>query len=158
MKFISLVLLIFCLTSCDYFDKKKVSTEELLSKELKTVDWNAVDEYPTFTSCDSAISKAEKKYCFETTITSHIFNQLNAKNFVVTKTIDDTLKLRIHISETGELQVLNLINTEHISTEIPKIDSLLIASLDSLPKIFPAIKRGQFVKTEFELPIIIKVN
>ena len=41
--------------------------------------------------------------------------------------------------------------------EIPNIKVLLAKSIDSLPKIFPAIKRGQQVKTEFKLPIIIKV-
>ena len=35
-------------------------------------------------------------------------------------------------------------------------DSLLVASVKDLPNIFPAIKRGQQVKTEFKLPIIIK--
>ena len=45
-----------------------------------------------------------------------------------------------------------------IIEEIPNINVLINQSLDSLPQIFPANKRGQQVTTEFNLPIIIKVN
>lgn len=158
MKYVSLFLIIFCFTSCEYFDKKKVSSEELLIEELKTVNWNEVDEYPTFTTCDSMLTKAEKKQCFESTLTTHIFSHLNKENLIVTEALQDTLKMRLQISEHGKLDVLKLENSISVKRYIPNIDSLLIASLDSLPKILPAIKRGQFVKTEFELPIIIQVH
>ena len=42
--------------------------------------------------------------------------------------------------------------------QIPEIDSLLHESLKGIPKITPAIKRGQQVTTAFELPIIVKIN
>jgi hypothetical protein len=42
--------------------------------------------------------------------------------------------------------------------EIPNIKELLKNSLDSLPEIYPAIKRGQQVKTAFTLPVIIQVD
>ena len=44
------------------------------------------------------------------------------------------------------------------SQEIPNIETLITDSLNTLPKIFPAIKRGQQVKTQFKLPIILRVN
>ena len=54
MKYISLFLIFFCLNSCDYFDKKKVNADDLLNQELKTFNWNEVDVYPSFTTCDSS--------------------------------------------------------------------------------------------------------
>jgi hypothetical protein len=43
-------------------------------------------------------------------------------------------------------------------TEIPNIDSLLINSLKTIPKIYPAIKRGQQVTTSFEFPIVVRID
>ena len=158
MKYISLILLIFCLTSCDYFDKKKVKAEDLLNQELKSFNWNEVDVYPTFTTCDSSDIKELRKQCFENTLSSYIFKNLSKQNIIVSEEIDDTLKMKIEISDHGILRVLGIDNSEIIQKQIPNIDTLLIASFDSLPKIYPAIKRGQHVKTQFELPVIIKVN
>ena len=158
MKYISLILLFFCISSCDYFDKKKVNAEDLLNQELNTFNWNEVDVYPSFATCDSSDVKEERKHCFENTLSSYIFKHLSKQNIIVSEVIDDTLKMKIEISDQGILNILSIDNSKIIQKLIPNIDSLLIASLDSLPKIFPAIKRGQQVKTQFELPVIIKVN
>jgi hypothetical protein len=45
--------------SCDYFDKKKIDTETIVNDELKAINWNDVDEYPTFSICDSTNNKKE---------------------------------------------------------------------------------------------------
>ena len=91
-------------------------------------------------------------------MSSYIFKHLNKQNIIVSQEIDDTLKMKIEISDQGALKILGIYNSEIIQKQIPDIDTLLIESLDSLPKIYPAIKRGQQVKTQFELPVIIKVN
>ena len=158
MKYGSFILLIFCLTSCKYFDKRKVNSEELLIQELKSVNWNEVDVYPSFTTCDTSELKEERKRCFESTLTTYIFEHLSKQNIIVTEAINDTLRIRIEITDKGNLNILEIDNNKKTQEHIPNIDSLLITSLDSLPKIFPAIKRGNHVKTEFELPVIIQVN
>jgi hypothetical protein len=158
MKYLTALFFILCFTSCDYFDKKKITTEEILQEDLQTFNWNEVDEYPTFASCDSSSTKAERRNCFETTLSSHITSQLAQEKIVVTKDINDTISIKFLISEIGELSVLEIKSSEQIKTQIPEIDSFLKQSLKGLPKILPAFKRGQQVKTEFKLPIVIKVN
>jgi len=158
MKYLKVFILIVCLSSCDYFDKKKVNTQDIVNEELQTFNWNDVDEYPSFTVCESSSSKQESKQCFETTLITHITNRLTKETIVVTENVEDTVMIKFHISETGNLSVLNIKNKEITKEQIPNLDSLLLNSLDSLPKIFPAIKRGQQVKTEFTLPIVIQVN
>ena len=158
MKYLGIVLLFFSLTSCDYFDKKKINAEDILNEELKTFNWSEVDEYPTFQSCKDANSQTAKKQCFENTLTAHISNYLGKENIVVTQDVNDTIVIKFLISETGDLSVLNVKSAENTKIQIPKIDTLLVNSLKGLPKIYPAIKRSQQVKTEFKLPIIISVN
>ncbi|MFI1773049.1 hypothetical protein [Thalassobellus citreus] len=158
MKHLYVFILVFMLTSCEYFNVKKTSSEAILNEELQTFNWNDVDVYPTFSSCDSMSTKQEKKECFENHLTTHIFSFLERDGIVVTQNINDTIVLSFQVSETGVLSLSNSKIDTLTLQEIPNIKTLLTKSIDSLPKIFPAIKRGQQVKTAFELPVIINVN
>ncbi|OYX24946.1 MAG: hypothetical protein B7Z06_08120 [Flavobacteriales bacterium 32-35-8] len=158
MKQICIFLLLVMLCSCEYFNVKKVSSETILKEELQTFNWNDVDEYPTFSVCDSTSTKQEKKACFEQTLTSFIYNYLQKDAIIVTHDINDTIKLNFKVTATGDLILLDTKIDSLTNNEIPNIKQLLTESLDSLPKIFPAIKRGQQVTTEFTLPIIVSAN
>lgn len=158
MKQISVFLSLLMLMSCEYFNVKKIASEAILKEELQTFNWNEVDEYPSFSICDSTATKQEREQCFETILTSHITNFLQRDTIVVFQDIKDTLLLQLQISETGILSLVHLKVDSITNQEIPNIKELLIKGLDSLPRIFPASKRGQQVKTEFKLPVIIHVN
>ena len=158
MRQICVFLLVVLLTSCEYFNVKKTSPEAILNEELEAFNWNDVDEYPTFALCDSLSTKQEKQQCFTSTLTGHIFKYLQEEIIVVTQDINDTINLKLQVSETGAITILETKVDSLITQEIPNINDLLAKSLDTLPKIFPAIKRGQQVTTEFKLPIIISVN
>jgi len=158
MKHLYVFILVFMLISCEYFNVKKTSSEAILNEELQTFNWNEVDIYPAFSSCDSMSTKQEKKQCFESHLTNQIFSFLEREGIVVTQDINDTIVLSFQVSETGVLS-LSSSNIDTLTLqEIPNIKTLLNRSIDSLPVIFPAIKRGQQVKTAFELPVIINVN
>ncbi|MFD0990180.1 hypothetical protein ACFQ1R_08735 [Mariniflexile jejuense] len=158
MKQIYVLIVALTLTSCEYFNVKKTSPEAILNEELKTFNWNDVDVYPSFSSCDSIESKPQKTVCFTDVLTAHILKHLQSETIVVTHDVTDTINLKFQVSETGVLSLLNIEVDSTIIKEIPNIETLIHSSLDSLPKVFPAIKRGQQVKTEFELPVIIQAN
>jgi hypothetical protein len=158
MKYPVVFLIVLLLTSCKYFNVKKTSSETILKEELETFNWNDVDEYPNFSLCDSVVGKVEKTVCFQQTITANITGFLQKEMIVVSQDIHDTIMLQFQVSKNGELQLKNSeIDTLTIQ-EIPNIKELLHKSLNALPKIYPAIKRGQQVTTEFDLPIIISVD
>jgi hypothetical protein len=77
---------------------------------------------------------------------------------VVTEEIHDTLTLRFKVSKKGDLVLINTKIDSVTVKEIPNIHELISNSLNSLPTIYAAIKQDQYVKTEFELPIVIKVE
>ncbi len=158
MKQICVFISLLMLTSCEFFNVKKTSSEAILNEELQTFNWNDVDEYPSFSVCDLSSVKQERRRCFENTLTAHITSFLQKDTIVVTQDINDTINLKLQVSATGILSLLQVNVDSVTSQEIPNIKELLAKSLDSLPKIFPALKRGQQVKTEFKLPIIIHVN
>lgn len=146
------------LQSCDYFNKQKVYSEDILKEDLETFNWHEVDEYPTFAVCDEAMSRLQKKQCFESTLSAHITGHLSDQIIVVTRDVNDTVVITFRISEQGKLSVVNIESSELIKNQVPEMDTLLINSLKGLPEIFPAIKRSQQVKTEFKLPVVISVN
>ena len=158
MKNLAIFILITCLFSCEYYDKKKVNSHDIVSEELETFNWNDVDEYPSFKICESFSSKQDSKNCFDTTLINHITRQLSKETIVVTEDVKDTVVMKFHISDQGDLSLLEIKNKPITIEQIPNLEVILTSSLDSLPKIFPAIKRGQQVKTEFTLPIVIQAN
>ncbi|GAL66757.1 hypothetical protein [Jejuia pallidilutea] len=152
------ILFVFTIISCEYFNVKKTSSDAILKEELQTFNWDDVDTYPTFTVCDSLTSKTDKKDCFQYTLTSNITAYLQKQMIVVTKDVNDTLVLKMTVTNTGKIKLLEAKMDALTQQEIPELEALLFKSLDTLPEIFPAIKRGQHVTSEFELPLIIKVN
>jgi hypothetical protein len=154
--FLLVVLLTVC--SCDYFDKRKVYTEDILEDELQTFNWKDVDEYPSFESCETATGKDNKKACFENTLRSILNTNLAEHQIIVSEEINDTVQLKITIDNQGQFIIDEIVSSDITKAEIPQLDSLLRSSLDNLPKIYPAIKRSQQVKTKFILPVIIKID
>lgn len=151
-------IFILVVTSCEYFNVKKTSSEAILKEELHTFNWDEVDAYPSFSECDNESSRADKTLCFQQTITKTITYNLQKEQIVVTRDISDTIILQLQVSKTGKLLLLEAKIDALTLQEIPNIRDLLNKSLNALPKIFPAIKRGQQVTTEFKLPIAIHVN
>lgn len=158
MKKVITILWALSITSCNYFDVKKTSSEAILNEELKTFNWNDVDEYPSFTSCNDTLAKEKRKLCFTQTLVNTITYKLSNQHIIVTQDVTDTVTMRFRISHLGELNILHIQADTLTYQQIPKLDSLLVSTLDSLPKIHPAIKRSQQVTTEFDLPIVISVN
>ena len=158
MKPIVFLLILLLVTSCSYFEKKKIYSEDLLEEELQTFNWNEVDTYPTFSSCDSISVKADIEACFQNTLVTNVNRFLEAQKIVVSEDINDTIRLKITIDSKGILEVKTIDFKPETAIQIPEIDSLLRQSLKGIPKIFPAIKRGQQVTTAFELPVIVKIN
>lgn len=151
-------LLIILNFSCEKLNKRKISSEEILNDELKTFDWNEVDEYPTFDLCNTAEGKENKRVCFEITLRNEMNNYLSKQMIIVEEDLSDTIKLTVEVDKSGKLNIeeIKMLNTT--SAQIPQLDSLLRHGFDSLPKVYPAIKRSQQVTTRFQLPIEIRID
>jgi len=158
MKYACLTLIFVLFASCEDLNVKKTSSEEILNEELQTFKWNEVDVYPTFSSCDSSSTKKHKKDCFVSVLNNHVSNYLARQHFVVNEDINDTLLIEFIISDKGDAIISNIQINEATIKQLPQIEDVLIKSLDSLPQIYPALKRGQQVNSQFTLPVVIAMN
>jgi hypothetical protein len=154
----ALILLSLLMVSCNYFENKKVSAKDIVSEELAVINWTEVDEYPSFSVCDSVSERQERKHCFESTILKYVNNYLAHQVIIVSEDIEDTISIKLAISNKGKITVIAIAKKPETQIAIPKIDSLLNGSINALPKIFPAIKRGQQVNTELVLPVVVSIQ
>ena len=158
MKKILLLLLFPFLNSCEELQPRKISSEEILTEEIKELDWNDVDQYPAFEECREYIDADAARECFGNKVASYFYARLEEKKPVVTSAINDTVILFLRISEEGIPAIDSVKVDSLVREQLPQINLWLEQSVDSLPKIYPATKRGIPVVTKFEMPIVIQAE
>ena len=77
--------------SCQYFEKQVPSEKELLQKELKSINWKEVDEYPSVPSCEKIADEKLRQQCFFEVMSNLIQEKLNVDKS--DSMINDNLKI-----------------------------------------------------------------
>lgn len=158
MKQYYLFLVFIFFNSCQYFDKQIPSEKELLQKELKSINWKEVDEYPSVVDCEKIEDKKQRQQCFFEVLTQLIQDKLSVDTLAMLYPELDTIEVKVTIFPNATLQFEPQFPRDSVAYDTVKIDSILKARLVDFPKINPAIKRGIPVKTQFILPVILKVE
>nr|WP_315214854.1 hypothetical protein [uncultured Flavobacterium sp.] len=158
MKHYSFFLVCILFNSCQYFDKQIPSEKELLQKELKAINWKEVDEYPSVVDCEKIEDKKQRQQCFFEILTQLIQEKLSTDTLSVLYPELDTIEVRVTIFPDATMQFEPQFPKDSVAYDTIKIDSILKARLVDFPKVNPAIKRGIPVKTQFILPVILKVE
>ncbi len=158
-KLIQLFFLLLIFNSCQYFEKQVPDEKELLEQELKKINWNEVDEFPSVLQCDTIKDAEIKRQCFFDYMAQTIQERIGIDTLRIEYPEIDTINVKITINPDSSLQF----ETQYQNDSIPladktKIDSILNSRLSDFPKVEPAIKRGVKVKTQFVLPVIIKME
>jgi hypothetical protein len=154
--YLLIVFLIF--HSCQYFETPVPSEQELLQKELKSINWKEVDEYPSVVDCEKIEDKKQRQHCFFEVLTQLIQDKLSEDTFSVLYPELDTIEVKVTVFPNATMQFEPQFPKDSVAYDKIKIDSILKVRLVDFPKINPAIKRGLPVKTQFILPVILKVE
>jgi hypothetical protein len=152
------ILLLLLLSSCQYFEKQVPSEKDLLQKELKSINWNEVDEFPSVADCEKIEDKNQRQQCFFEYMTQLIQHKLSVDTLSVLYPKLDTIEVKVTVYPNSRIIFEPLFPIDSVAYDTVKIDSILKARLVGFPKINPAIKRGIPVKTQFILPVILKVE
>ncbi len=155
-----LVFIVLCILfqSCQLFETEKISSETFLEDEVKSINWKDVDQYPVFINCEGLSEKNKQKSCFETTLSSHIYQSINSENTIVTSDLNETLLLDFIVDEKGKLSITSMVIDSLLKAQVPLLKAQILNGIDSLQPIAPAYKRGIPVKTTFKLPLVIKTS
>lgn len=155
-----ILLLLFLLTfmSCKQFETRRISSEEILKEESEELNWHQVDQYPAFEECREFLEEETAKACFGQKVAQYVYARLEDKRPVVSKPLNDTILLHLVISSEGKPNIDSMEINSTITKQLPKIRTWIQESIDSLPKIDPASKRGIPVSTKFKMPVVIKTD
>lgn len=152
------IAFLFILNSCQYLDRSVPSKEVLLEKEMKAINWKEVDEFPSVSDCEKIRDKTMQRNCFFEFLTQQIQLKLNIDTLSVLYPQLDTIEVKVTVFPDSTLKFEPQFPKDTVAYDTIKIDSILHARLIDFPKINPAIKRGIPVKSQFILPVILKME
>jgi len=153
-----LFLAFLALHSCQYIDKQVPSEKDLLQKELKTINWKEVDEYPSVANCEKIADKKQRQQCFFQFMAQLIQEKLDIDTLTILYPELDTIEVKVTVFPNATMKFEPQFPKDSVAYDTIKIDSILHARLVDFPKINPALKRGLPVKTQFILPVILKAK
>ncbi len=156
------LIIIFCFLSIscefDFQIDKKITVDEFINEELKSLNWNDVDQYPVFENCLEINNVKNKNNCFVETITSSFRENLKTNNLVLNRTLIDTVRMVLKVDKIGKISIENMTISDQNNKYKEVITKSFENTVSSLPKLYPAIKRGQEVDVIFNIPIIISTE
>ncbi|MDP2159132.1 MAG: hypothetical protein Q8K02_01510 [Flavobacterium sp.] len=158
MKHFCYLVLFSLLASCQYFEKRVPSEEELLQERLKQIDWKEVTDYPSVNACDSLMDKEQKKACFFQFLTELIQQKISTDSTERNAEIFDTLNVLVTVFPDASITFEPQFPSDSTHYNKAKVDSILKNRLTDFPKIEPAQKEGIPVKTQFILPVVLKAD
>lgn len=143
--------------SCQYFDKKVPDKDALLDKELKSINWQEVDEFPSVQECNSVQDKVARRQCFLDFLVRNIQQRLDADTLKVLYPDLDTIEMKVTIYPDSKVRFEPKLSDNLVYGK-EAVDSILQARLADFPTVRPALKRDFPVKTQFVLPVVLEVN
>ena len=156
------LIIIFCFLSisCEFNFQidKKITVDEFINEELKSLNWNDVDQYPIFENCLEINNVKNKNNCFVETITNSFRENLKTNNLVLNRTLIDTVRMVLKVDKIGKISIENMTISDQNNKYKEVITKSFENTVSSLPKLYPAIKRGQEVDVIFNIPIIISTE
>ncbi|KIQ24192.1 hypothetical protein RT99_03715 [Flavobacterium sp. MEB061] len=158
MKQFPFFIILLFISSCQYFEKQIPSEKELLQKELKSINWKEVDEFPSVVDCEKVNDKKLRQQCFFEVMAQLIQEKLDIDTLSILYPELDTIEVKVTIFPNSSMKFEPQFTKDSVAYDTIKIDSILQARLVDFPKVNPAIKRGVPVKTQLILPIIIKAK
>ena len=155
MKKWTIYILGLLLFGCTDIEKQNHDAEELANQRFEEIEDREVDQYPLMGECDELGSVRQQRDCFYRELGKEISSRMDSITLPVSVSASDSVSSLLVVDREGQLRYEGIQGS--LSQAVSeKLDSLLRARFENLPKVEPAIKRGVPVRTEFSLPIVIK--
>lgn len=156
-KYIFAILTLVLLTSCEFVQRKFCGMQKGVVLDT-VVDYESVDTFPSFSACDSLVDTTLKNRCFTHNLYQHLSTSLLAHTFTVYESIDEKVGVKLKIDAEGSTTLVSITSSDTVKKALPQLDSLIAESVQTLPKVFPALKHGIPVATVYEVPLVLKID
>ena len=148
------ILLLLC--GCKHFDNQVPNKADLLKKELESINWTQVDEYPSVEECYSLSDQIDRRDCFINYLIAAIQERIAADTLAIRYPELDTINVKVTVLPDSTVTFEPQIDENVYKPKL--IDSLIRSRLLNFPKVSPALKRGLPVKSQFNLPVILNIQ
>lgn len=157
-KYVLWIIFMGLFVSCELFESKEDKTQKLVNEELMAIDWNDVDQYPLFDSCDETANKEAQRECFQNVMANYFSEALAGLQFQVDSDLNDTVYIDFMIDEHGFISVINVEEKTAVLNEILDFNTKISERLNDLTTVAPALKRGNPVGLRFRLPLVLNTH
>ena len=120
------------------------------------IDYSSVDVYPLFSDCQEIDNKQVQKSCFESALTELLSEKLQSLDYEVKENVNDSSYVDLLINRNGKTRVVAINSPSIITHNLPHLDSIIRLSVDELPLVKPALKRGIPVKSQYKLAVVVR--
>ncbi len=151
-----IVLLILGFNSCKWFDSQKAITDRIIKQDMQTIDWNQIDRYPLFTTCDESASKLGQERCFVFELQQRFKNLIDTLKTDYSEELIELDSVVFQVDANGALTIVRVAYKDQL--ERTTLDSLMQNGLNHLTPLHPAIKRGVPVNVTYKLPIKVELK
>lgn len=146
MKYLICIFILVICISCSKENLKKIDAKDITEKELKSINFGEVDQFPLFKNCDETASRQTQMVCFEQELHKWLRPYLDSIPYQVLER--DSINLNLSILPNGK------INLDSVSSNV-ELSDVFYDIFDQSPHIYPAQKRGIPVKVSLQLPIVL---
>lgn len=154
---ILLFALLFWMQSCQFMERRVPSEDELLKQKLEEINWQEVSVYPALPPCDGYFDKSKRRDCFFREMEKLLHKKFKNDTMTFASFAIDTLWVKVTVNPDAsvlfETQLLDIPEQKRDT-----VDLLIQNRLADFPKIEPALKEGIPVKTQFLLPVVVKIE
>ncbi len=155
MKRIAVYLtLVFIFESCTFFETKKVDENLLFEEELKALNLEEVDVYPSFETCSTNETTYENKECLQKVLTTYLVNQLQGHPKEISSFYKQELFFHFTVHSNADFVLDSVVSPTNASTDFVSLIAKL--NMAQLPTLIPAQKRGIPVTISFSVPVVVK--
>ena len=150
--------LLFLLSACNWFAPKETLKASYVAAQLKTIDWEAVDQFPLFAPCDETAVKTAQRECFEKTVKAELYGLITKMNTIDSLSFSGSFNLSILVNSEGKITVENLENPPFSEAVYSYFKIQLEEQFKMLNTLSPAIKQGIPVATRYQIPVEIHLD
>ena len=127
-------------------------------EESEPIDFTQIDEFPKFKNCKDLLNYQENKTCFETTLHTKITKRIQNLRLKAEQTLTDTISIYFSINKEGRFICNEVKTSDSTKLVLPNLTAEIQEIIHGLAPVAPAQKRGIYVTTSYNIPLLIQTE
>ncbi|MFI2742104.1 TonB family protein [Zhouia sp. PK063] len=129
-----------------------VSVVEKKNEERVDVPFSVIEQVPIFPGCESAVSNADKRECFQSKIVAFVQKNFHYPEVAQKQKIQGRVAIMFTIGKEGVIKEIKARGPSSL------LENEAVSIIEKLPKMQPGMHNGKAVNVPFSLPINFRLQ